>query len=264
MKIDAYVPNELLSPFILTYLIIESEGEGVNKVLPDTSLVLAFRYKGILSYIADNEETNLPFATVSGLRKTMRLFNYSKNTGNILVLFKEAGAAAFFKNPLHNLYDETVSIDNFISHQYVSIIEEQLAESKDNTQRIALIEKFLLSIISPDKPDPLILSVLEKIHIANGVINIKNLANSHYISHDAFEKRFRRVVGTTPKQFSSIVRMKTITEAGMQKRNFVDLAFDAGYFDQPHFNKGFKSFTGQTPKDFFNSPSFLKINDFIQ
>jgi len=264
LKIDAYIPNELLSPFILTYLIIESQGEGVNKVLPDTSLVLAFRYKGHLSYIADNKETSLPLAAVSGLRKTIRLFNYSKDTGNILVLFKEAGAAAFFKNPLHNLYDETVSLDNFISQQYLSIIEEQLSEAKNNAERIELIEKFLLSAMSDQKPDALILTALKKIHIANGIINIKNLAESLYISQDRFEKRFRRVVGTSPKQFSSLVRMKYITGTGGQKQNLVNLAFDAGYFDQPHFNRGFKSFTGQTPKDFFKSPSFLQINDFIQ
>jgi len=264
MKIDAYIPKELLSPFILTYLIIESQDEAVNKVLPDTSLVLAFRYKGRLSYVADNKETSLPFATVSGLRKTMRLFNYSKDTGNILVLFKEAGAAAFFKNPLHELYDETVSLENFISQHSVSIIEKQLAEARDNTQRIVLIDKFLLSIMSGQKPDILILAALKKIHLAHGIINIKNLADSLFISQDPFEKRFRRVVGTSPKQFSSLVRMKYITGTTIQEQNLVDLAFDAGYFDQPHFNKGFKSFTGQTPKDFFNSPSFLQINDFIQ
>jgi len=51
MNIDTHIPTELLSPFFKTYLIIESQDELVNRVLPDTSLAIAFRYKGQVNYI---------------------------------------------------------------------------------------------------------------------------------------------------------------------------------------------------------------------
>jgi AraC-like DNA-binding protein len=264
MNINSYKPTELLRPFILTYIIVESQEKGVNRVLPDTSLVMAFRYKGRLSYTAGVIKNDLPSSSVSGLRKSLRLFNYSKGTGNLLILFKEAGAAAFFKTPLHTLFEESVSLDNFIPHQNLSIIEEQLAEAKNNSQRIDLIERFLLSELYNPEPDKLILSALKKIHSAKGIIKIKDLADTLYISQDAFEKRFRRIVGTSPKQFSSILRMKSITNSGQQKHTLTELAFDAGYFDQPHFNKDFRLFTGQTPTEFFKFPSLLQINDFLQ
>ncbi len=89
-----------------------------------------------------------------------------------------------------------------------------------------------------------------------GIVKIKELANSLYISNDVFEKRFRKIVGTTPKQFSSIVRLKSAISQKQQNQSFSDIAFNAGYFDHPHFNKDFKLFTGQTPTDFFKSPSF--------
>ena len=264
MNINSYKPTELLRPFILTYIIVESQDESVNRVLPDTSLVMAFRYKGRLSYTADGPKKDLPSSSVSGLRKSLRLFNYSKDTGNLLILFKEAGAAAFFKHPLHILFEQSISLDNFIPHQKLSVIEEQLAEAKNNFQRIDLIEQFLLSKLYSYKPDKLILTALKKIHSAKGIIRIKELADTLYISQDAFEKRFRRVVGTSPKQFSLILRMKFITNSRQQKYTLTKMAFDAGYFDQPHFNKDFKLFTGQTPSEFFKFPSLLQINDFLQ
>ena len=264
MNINSYIPTELLRPFILTYIIVESQEELVNKVLPDTSLVLSFRYKGRVSYMTDTMKNDLPSASVSGLRKSLRLFNYSKDTGNFLILFKEGGAAAFFKIPLHRLFDENVSLDNFIGHQNLSIIEEQLAEANNNTQRKDLIEQFLLSELYNTNGDRLILAALQKIHLTKGTIKIKDLANELYISQDALEKRFRRIVGTSPKQFSSIVRMRSMTDHRLQKQTFTGIALDAGYFDQPHFNKDFKLFTGQTPTDFFKGPPFLKINDFLQ
>ena len=264
MNINSYKPSELLRPFILTYIIVESQYESVNRVLPDTSLVMAFRYKGRLSYTTDVVKNDLPSSSISGLRKSLRLFNYSKGTGNFLILFKETGAAAFFKNPLHTLFEESVSLDNFIPHQNLSAIEEQLAEAKSNSQRINLIEQFLLSELYNHKPDKLILTALKKIHSAKGIIKIKDLAATLYISQDAFEKRFRRLVGTSPKQFSSILRMKSITNSRQQKHTLTKVAFDAGYFDQPHFNKDFRLFTGQTPTEFFKFPPLLQINDFLQ
>jgi AraC-like DNA-binding protein len=217
---------------------------------------MAFRYKGEVSYVANNTKNNLPFSMVSGLRKSRRLINYSNDTGNILVIFKETGANAFLKEPLHELFDDSISLENITGYQNLSIIEERLAGAVNNRQRIDLIEQFLISKLYDHKPDKLILNALERVHSAKGIIKIKDLANSLYISQDAFEKRFRRIVGVSPKQFSFIVRMKSVVNGGLNKQTLAESALDAGYFDQSHFNKDFKLFTGQTPTDFLKSPVF--------
>ncbi len=256
MTIHAYQPIKSLSSFIKTYLIIESQDELVNRVLPDTSLVMAFRFKGQVSYLANGTTTDLPASLVTGLRKSGRLIKYSKDTGTVLVLFREAGANAFIKEPLHELFEDSVSLDKFAGYKNVPFIEEQLAGAKNNAQRIDLIEQFLLSKLNHYQTDGLILAALDKIHSVKGIVKIKDLTNSLYISQDAFEKRFRRVVGVAPKQFSYLIRMKSIVSSGIDKYSLAQVAFDAGYFDQPHFNKDFKLFTGLTPTDFLKSPVF--------
>lgn len=256
MKFEAFLPTAPLNPFIKSYLIIESQEELVNKVLPGTSLVVAFRFRGHTNYISDQVKDALPISTISGLRRTVRLINYLKDSSTILVIFKEGGATAFFKEPLHELFEESVSLDNLITASQTSAIEERLAEAKTNGQRVAIIDTFLMSKLSYPKSDNLILNAIRQIQTANGVIKIKSLAENFYLSHDAFEKRFRKMVGTSPKQFSNIVRMKSIITQKQLSQNFTDMAFVGGYFDQPHFNKDFKLFTGQTPTDFFKSPTF--------
>lgn len=256
MNVHSYIPSDLLKPFVKEYRIIESEEGQVNRVLPDTAVAIAFRYKGQVNYISDNNLNNLPVSTISGLRKSVRLIRYSENAATIIVLFKEAGAAPFFKVPLHELFEESVSLHNFISRQKISMIEEQLAGADNNNQRIAIIERFLLSLLYNQKPDELIFASLQKIVDAKGILKIKGLAGSLYISQDAFEKRFRKTIGATPKQFASIIRMKSIVSQSIQKQTLSNITFDAGYFDQPHFNKGFKLFTGLTPTQFLKSPSF--------
>lgn len=256
MNIHTILPSALLRPFIRTYLVIESEDSFVNRILPDTSIVIAFRFKGQTNFVHDHITEGLPMSVVSGLRKSVRLVNYVKDTGNILVLFKEAGASAFFKEPLHELFELSLSMDHFIPQQKMCDIEEQLAIAVNNEERITIIEQFLLSKLHSPKPDQLILLAIQKIHEAKGVLKIKELAGALYLSHDAFEKRFRKVAGTSPKQFAAIVRMKSITGQRQKQQNLLlsDIAYNAGYFDQPHFNKDFKLFTGQTPTDFFSTP----------
>lgn len=256
MNIVDFVPTAQLKPFVKTYRIIESQDELVNRVLPNTSLAIAFRCKGNVHYIGENHNDNLPVSTISGIRKSVRLIHYSEDTATVVILFKEAGAKAFFKEPLHELFEESVSLHNFIPQQKITIIEELLAEAKTNNQRIAIIEQFLLSKLHDYKPDKLITAAIAIIQSKKGVVKIKELAEALYISQDAFEKRFRKIIGSSPKQFCYVVRIKSIIDQKQHNQNFIDLAFDAGYFDQPHFNKDFKLFTGQTPSEFFKFPSF--------
>jgi AraC-like DNA-binding protein len=256
MNIKEHIPAKSLRPFIRNYLIIESQEELVNRVLPGTSFTLAFRFKGQVNYITNNNADTLPVSVISGLRKSVRLINYLKDTSTILILFKEAGVTAFFREPLHELFEESISLDNFIARQKISIIEEQLAEAKNNNERVAIIETFLFSKLYDPNPDKLVFNAIQKIRATNGVIKMKKLAETFYISQDAFEKRFRKIVGASPKQFTSIIRMNSIISQKKPSQTLTDMAFNAGYFDQPHFNKDFKLFTGQTPTDFFKSPSF--------
>ena len=45
---------------------------------------------------------------------------------------------------------------------------------------------------------------------SKGLIKIKELNQKLYISKSPFEKRFRKIVGTSPKKFTSIVRFNSV------------------------------------------------------
>jgi AraC-like DNA-binding protein len=254
MHIERFIPGEILRPFVRQYVFVETREDLVNRILPDTSLVMAFRYSGNINDVTRIHADQLPSSLITGLKKSPRLINYTSGTGNMLVLFKTAGAAAFFKHPLHELFEASVPLDNFIAPDQLTSIEEQLAEAADNQQRVITIEQFLIKHIQNHKQDQLIISALQKIRLSKGMIKIKELADAHYLSQDAFEKRFRRVVGTSPKQFSTIIKIKSIVDNKPQNGSLTQMALEAGYFDQPHFNKEFKLFTGLSPTDFFKIP----------
>ena len=256
MQIAEYIPTEQLRPYIKAYKIIESRYGTTNRVLPNTSFAMSFCFKGQISYLNDTNKTTLHFATFSGLQKTTRLINYDINTSAIIVIFKETSLSAFFKQPLYQLFGQSVSLDNFFSTSEISTLQEHLSESKSNSERIVVLEEFLLSKLNPHNTDKVISAAISRINAVNGNIRIKELTKELYISQDAFEKRFRKITGATPKQFSNIVKMNSAISQYKNIPHFLDLAFESGYYDQAHFNKDFKIFTGQTPTDFFRSASY--------
>lgn len=231
-------------------MVIESIEGTINKTLPDTAIVMAFRFKGTVDYKQADSSGSLPKMVISGLRKSPRTFTYYEKTANLLVKFKEGGATAFFKEPLHELFSISQSLDSMVKMSILNEIEEQLAEAIDNTQRISTIERFLISRLNLVKPDLLIQKAIQNIQLVKGNIRINELMDNLPLSRDALEKRFRKSTGTTPKQYASIVKLNNLINDLNPECSLLDAAYTSGYFDQSHFIKDFKIFTGELPHDF--------------
>lgn len=250
-----FEPASCLDPFIKAFVVVESNGTLVNRLLPDTSVVAAIRLQGLVHYQEENGNARLPVLSISGLRKSFKIAEYGKNSANILVQFKEGGAAAFFDLPIHELFELNVGLDQFFKASELMLLEEQLGAAKSIQSKVNVVQQFFMARVRNRKSDLLIAHSVEKIKAARGLLSVKELSDNLYVSLDVFEKRFRKVVGTTPKQFADIVRMKALIGQGTINGQVLESALDAGFFDQSHFIRNFKKFTGQTPKEFFNGKS---------
>ena len=252
MKFDTYIPCDILKPFVKSFAVQESTIENTYKVLPDTSLVIGFQYRGRLSRIHNGQESFLSVSGVSGLADYSRTFKNSPGIGTVLIFFKEAGATPFFKQPLHELFRESVSLDNFMLRSELLCLEEQLGEAKTDAQRITAVEHFLISRMTNTEPDKLVLAALSLIHKSKGNIRIKELMDQLHISQSPLEKRFRQAVGASPKKFASIVRLKNVIQQYNTVSSLTELGYETGFYDQAHFIKEFKTLTGDTPEKFFS------------
>jgi AraC-like DNA-binding protein len=132
----------------------------------------------------------------------------------------------------------------------VNEVEEKLAAVSTDKQRIKLVEQFLISQLKDIKTDKLIVEAVKLIYQTNGTIRIKDLNEKLFISQSPFEKRFRKVVGTTAKKFASIVRFNAVLNNLHDTKSLTEICYENNFFDQAHFIKDFKHFTGDTPENF--------------
>lgn len=251
MKFQTYIPCDVLKPYIKSLVISEMKEENTYKVLPDTGMVIGFQYKGNLLHVKNHSSIKLSSSGITGLIDTYRIFRNSPDIGTVLVYFKEGGAVPFFKEPLHELFRESISLDNFMLRSEIMILEEKLCEAQNDVDKISIVEQFLISRLQPKPIDSLVLTAITLIYKSKGNIRIKELTSQLNISQSPLEKRFRQVVGASPKKFASIVRFKHILQSYRPNSFLTELGYEAGFYDQAHFIKEFKNFTGDTPEDFF-------------
>jgi AraC-like DNA-binding protein len=252
MRFDIYIPRDILLPYVKHFAITESAEEGNYKVLPDTGMVMGFQYRGRLFQIKGGRETALHPLGLTGIHDSYRVFKNSSDIGTVLVYFQEGGAAAFFRQPLHEVFGESISLDNFMLRSELLILEEQLCAAEEDAGKIIVLEDWLIERMKQVAPEPLVLQALALIHKSRGNIRIKDLAAQLHTSQSPLEKRFRRVVGATPKKFASIVRFKHTLQRYDPRNSLTDLGYEAGFYDQAHFIKEFSHFTGLAPEEFFS------------
>src|ERR1700743_3870190 len=124
MKFELHSACDRLQPYIKHFVISENDGGQTYKVLPDSSLVMGFQYGGRLAYVTEETEIALATAGITGLSNNYRIFKNTPQTGTVLVFFKETGAAHFIKQPLNELFGESLSLEHFFSLTEIRRTEE--------------------------------------------------------------------------------------------------------------------------------------------
>jgi AraC-like DNA-binding protein len=183
-----------------------------------------------------------------------RYHAHGKGNTVLVAAFTPTGAAAFLRHPLDELANATVAMTDLTGDApSFARLDEQLAEAHHHFRRVQLVEDFLLARIGTAEPDPLVIAAVSWLERAPPAARIEQLVRHIGLSQSALERRFRRVVGATPKRFQSLVRLKNIVRLRGGGATLTSIAHAAGYFDQSHFIHDFKRVTGLAPESFFAS-----------
>jgi len=135
----------------------------------------------------------------------------------------------------------------------------QLLEARSDDERLRLLIAFLVKKRDQAKTrDCLIEESLHFIHHNIGSVTVKKLLEHLSLSERQFEKRFTQAVGLPPQFY---IRVKRFNEALhlMKTRPFeklTDIAYHLNYYDQSHFIRDVKAFSGLTPKSLFQKVDF--------
>jgi AraC-like DNA-binding protein len=130
---------------------------------------------------------------------------------------------------------------------------ERLCAAPSIPARLALFEQLLLTRLRaiPDGLNAVRGGVTE-IARHNGALSIKALRDQMGISQNHLLTQFKRMVGISPKALAQLYRLKLVLRSvdPAHEVDWTRIAHQSGYYDQAHFNKDFRTFTGHSPTDY--------------
>jgi AraC-like DNA-binding protein len=248
VKVTLFAPCKELTPYVSSFSIVEAADTAERTLLPDAGIVLGLRYSGSATLIEAGSAQAVPGNTISGLRLTARRMRTSAGGGMVVAKLREAGAYAFFTDPLHHLYAATRPLEDYIPTAEVASVSRAMARADCAEERVAIFERLLLARCTGRAPDPEVSEALGAIDGDPAGVRIAAIAKSVGLSQDALEKRFRRVVGMSPKAFASLVQFRRALDAHSRSRaTLTELALDTGFYDQSHFIRRFQTIAGAPP-----------------
>ena len=229
---------------------METQADVTRLVLPATGLVLGIRFAGRATLVEAGVPRALGNTALTGVRTTLRRMRTSAGGGIVVVAFRELGAAQFFDQPLDALFGEMIALGELETPRERSFVEDRVALASTNAERLAIVDGYLSARLRDRAPDSLVAAATARIERSGGALRIRALAKELGTSLDPLEKRFRRAVGASPKQFAKIVRFLRVVRGFEGGASLTALAHEAGYFDQPHLDRDFRAFTGEAPERF--------------
>ncbi|HTB25850.1 MAG TPA: helix-turn-helix domain-containing protein [Puia sp.] len=199
----------------------------------------------------EKTETEAPPAIIGGPTSDRMNIRFGYHHHVIKVSFQPGGLHRMLGFPMHSLLGKEGIDARDVWGNQINLILEQLSEADSLYNTITIIEQFLLSkSINLKKLLP-IDSVFQLLVKGGGLIPIEQLASASCLSNRQFERVFKNRIGLSPKFFSRLVRF---SRAWLIKENqpdisWLQLAYKCGYYDQMHFIRDFKEFTGENPTE---------------
>ncbi|SEJ40092.1 Helix-turn-helix domain-containing protein [Dyadobacter sp. SG02] len=216
------------------------------RVLPDTCVELFLNY------------TSTPVAVIGQevYKGSIACFRLSrpvdvqmrKGSGCMAICFHPGMAYPFFRIPMHLFKDATVNFFD-LWNGTTSELEDKLASIPGDEVRSAVVQDFLLSQLKTDKQDLQVAYCLNKAQVTRGSITVGKLAEETGLSQRQLSRRFHQSIGLSPKEYLGACRFNASLRYFSQYPgiSLTEIAHLSGYYDQAHFIRDFKVYTGHSP-----------------
>lgn len=257
MDYKTYEPSEELGTLVKCFWSLEAPSSDFpekQRIVPDGCMELIFHYGDLYcQFREDGSSFPQPRAFVFGQITTPLEIAPTGKTGILAARFHPEGFDPLATIPIREMENTAVSLEKLFGPDGLSL-EKNVLDCNSNRERIKLISDFLLKRMkSSEAIDRVSQSCVEALLQLKGQLSVDALSDQLNINRRRLERKFASAIGLSPKQLSKIIRLQAtlkMLDKG-EFENLTDLAYENGYFDQAHFIKDFKEFTGMSPKQFY-------------
>ena len=257
MRYTEYSPGIFLKDYVQCYFVCETDTAVFTE-----DKVFATGFIEIMFNLGDDGPQQLingdfikqPDIQLWG--QTIQPFTFTSFGKHVMfgIRFFTHTAACFFNERIAEFNDQVIDFKDIGGKETV-LLHSRLLEAGSTGERIELVEAFLLKRLFrfEDKFNRLKLvnSIMHDLTKDDFFENINSVSSRYGISSRYLQTIFLNYSGLTPSLFSKIARFqKSVHLVAGKHASLTTIAHQCGYFDQSHFIKDFKFFTGSIPSQF--------------
>jgi len=178
----------------------------------------------------------------------------------VCVLFKPGALSRFTSIPVHQIESNDDPLTQVFGRVARDLFE-RVFEIPSIQERAILIESFLESRLLPAS------SRQAKYLASSGVLrsgttiqsfSVRDFSGHFGVNPSTVYRNFLKYYGQGPKELHDTLRFRSLLSKVLPPAcDLTRLAYDFGYFDQSHFIKDFRHFTGEAPTTFRQKSSVV-------
>ena len=174
------------------------------------------------------------------------------NATLIAFFFKPFAMGPVFKLSAQQLRNEAIPLNRW-NAQKAMALTIQLAHAQATAEKMKVLQQFLLSQVTANQRECMIIRYATDKILENPEADVlAQMLHELNLTERTFQRAFKKYVGITASEYRRICQFQLAfyqLKSG-QFDKLTDVAYANGYFDQSHYTRSFKEFTGITPNDY--------------
>jgi len=262
MQFTRISPREELNNLIECYWTVESDDPAplLQKIIPDGFPEMIFHFGDAYTIKLRQQWELQPKNLLAG---QITSHFHLQNTGRSSILgikFKPAALTHLFDISMHELTNRVVELNSTLPGK-LDALENTLRLAVSHLHRIEIIQEYLTKIYPKGLTETPIEKAIATIFSTKGMISVGEICDSAMTSERQLERLFKKYIGLSPKFYARIIRFSHIFQVVQEKEmSGSALGLESGFYDQSHFIKNFKAFTGEDPsRYFFDQPNLANF-----
>jgi len=260
MNYQTFQPHPDLASLVKFYWTLQVPYDANNqkqKIIPDGCIEMTFNLADhIKRYTSDTDYIVHPHPMVMGQRIKSYYIEPLGHVDSFAICFYPHGFANFINSPLKELADTETSLDVLFGEVPAKELTLKIMGAGNTQERIEIIEAFLLSKLNEDSTiDRFVKSTVDALVSTKGSVPINALLKEDISKRRQLERDFKKQIGISPKQLGRVIRLHSALQMLLNEEgeSLTRIAYENEYYDQAHFIKDFKEFTGISPKEFLGN-----------
>lgn len=256
MKLEIFKPSPFMKEYIQYYWLLEctpAPHEALHRVIPTGLPELLVNYGDRFICSGDGPGTVQPRMSFCGQRNTFYEIEQTGHTRLLSALFTPLGAARFFHSSFSEILNRGVSLCDMFPAESDRLYD-MICSAPSSAGKIKVLENFIACRMNSSyrRDYPLVNSIISSIRDSRGMITVDMICHRFDINSRFLERRFSEYIGMPPKSFLRIVRFQNVLHSYHHcKGSLTDLSYECGYYDQSHFIREVKEFSGFPPQELF-------------